>query len=79
MGDALGDDVLLFAAVDSFGDNVAGALNYMTPSTIFGRVWGKRSGVDFKNLHFELSYYQVLIYCFADHFEWKFCYWIQQT
>lgn len=60
MGEAIGDDALLFVAEDSVGDSVAGALNLMGTDTLFGRVWGKRRGRDYQHLHFELSYYQAL-------------------
>ncbi|GMH32823.1 hypothetical protein BSKO_00657 [Bryopsis sp. KO-2023] len=60
MGENLGDDVLLFVAEDSGGDSVAAALNLIASDKLFGRVWGKRRGVDFRHLHFELSYYQAL-------------------
>lgn len=59
MGEALGDDVLLFMAEDSSAVPMAAALNLIGADTLFGRIWGKRPGTDIKHLHFELSYYQV--------------------
>ncbi len=37
---------------------VAGAMNYVTPTTLFGRHWGCLQ--DYKNLHFEICYYQAI-------------------
>ncbi|EFJ49911.1 hypothetical protein VOLCADRAFT_104149 [Volvox carteri f. nagariensis] len=39
---------------------VAGALNLVGSHALFGRNWGQLEGREYRNLHFELCYYQVL-------------------
>jgi uncharacterized protein len=39
---------------------VAAALNLVGSHAIFGRNWGCESGAYYKNLHFELCYYQAI-------------------
>jgi predicted N-acyltransferase len=54
----MGDDVLLVVAEEG-GEVVAAALNLIGSHALFGRNWGCRLGKHYKNLHFELCYYQV--------------------
>ncbi|GIL96134.1 hypothetical protein Vretimale_2017, partial [Volvox reticuliferus] len=39
---------------------VAGALNLVGSHALFGRNWGQVDGREYRNLHFELCYYQAL-------------------
>ena len=48
--------ILFVGAQDPSGAWVAGALNYIGQTTLFGRHWGCLD--EFKSLHFELCYYQ---------------------
>lgn len=54
----MGDSVLLVIAEED-GEMVAAALNLMGSHAIYGRNWGCKAYRDYKNLHFELCYYQV--------------------
>ena len=53
----MGDRVLLFLAVRG-GQPIAGALNFLSSETIYGRYWGATEEVSF--LHFELCYYRAI-------------------
>jgi len=56
-GERLGDKVLLLLAFDD-GSPIAGALNFIGGSALYGRYWGCL--VDKPFLHFELCYYQAI-------------------
>jgi len=56
-GERLGDQVLLILAFDD-GRPIAGALNFLGGSALYGRYWGCL--VDKPFLHFELCYYQAI-------------------
>ena len=57
LGERMGDKILLiFAYID--GQPVAGAMNVIGETTLFGRYWGCL--VDIPFLHFELCYYQAI-------------------
>jgi len=56
-GERLGDQVLLILAFDE-GRPIAGALNFVGGSALYGRYWGCL--VDKPFLHFELCYYQAI-------------------
>jgi predicted N-acyltransferase len=56
-GERLGDHVLLVLAFDD-GMAIAGALNFIGGSALYGRYWG--CVVDKPFLHFELCYYQAI-------------------
>ena len=62
VGHALGDRVLLVVAYDDNrdGEMVAGALNFIGDTALYGRNWGCRPYSNYKNLHFELCYYQAI-------------------
>lgn len=62
LGQTMGDKVLLVTAYDSNrgGELVAGALNLIGSDTLFGRNWGCKYGDMYKNLHFEICYYQAI-------------------
>ena len=45
------------------GDYVAGALNFSSPTTLYGRYWGCTRNIPF--LHFELCYYQAIDFAIA--------------
>jgi predicted N-acyltransferase len=57
LGDALGDRVLLILA-ERDGVPIAGALNLIGETALYGRYWGCTEDVPF--LHFELCYYQAI-------------------
>jgi hypothetical protein len=46
------------------GQAVAGALNFRSSDTLYGRYWG--TVVDIDGLHFETCYYQGIEYCIAN-------------
>lgn len=57
LGERMGDRILLMLAYD--GDiPIAGALNFIGESALYGRYWGCREERPF--LHFELCYYQAI-------------------
>ncbi len=53
---AMKDQILFILARDPSGRAVAGALNFISPHTLFGRHWGCLA--EYRSLHFELCYYQ---------------------
>ncbi|MBF0470903.1 MAG: GNAT family N-acetyltransferase [Gammaproteobacteria bacterium] len=55
IGEKMGDQILLVLAERS-GETIAGALMFISDSTLFGRHWGTNSEVH--SLHFEACYYQ---------------------
>ncbi len=59
--------ILFVLATNSEGLPVAGALNLMGRSTLFGRYWGCLE--DYKALHFELCYYQGIEFCIENKFQ----------
>jgi predicted N-acyltransferase len=62
LGQTMGDRLLLFLAYRG-GLPIAGALNVIGPSALYGRYWGAIEEVRF--LHFELSYYQAIEWAIA--------------
>jgi predicted N-acyltransferase len=56
-GERMGDRVLLLLAIRG-GRPIAGALNFLSSDTIYGRYWGATEEVPF--LHFELCYYRAI-------------------
>jgi uncharacterized protein len=62
VGETMGERIILVVACDSNrGDEiVAAALNFVGSNALFGRLWGCRYGQVYKNLHFELCYYQAI-------------------
>ncbi|GGD62890.1 GNAT family N-acetyltransferase [Erythrobacter arachoides] len=56
-GERLGDAVLLLLAFEN-GEPIAGALNFIGGSALYGRYWG--CVVDKPFLHFELCYYRAI-------------------
>jgi predicted N-acyltransferase len=54
------DNIVLVMAHQN-GDYVAGAFNLCNEQTLYGRHWGCKQ--HFKQLHFELCYYQTLDFC----------------
>jgi predicted N-acyltransferase len=63
LGKRMGDRVLLVFAMD--GDvPVAGALNLIGSSTLYGRYWGTTAEVP--HLHFEICYYQAIDFAIAN-------------
>ncbi|WP_193182730.1 GNAT family N-acetyltransferase [Nisaea sediminum] len=67
LGERLADRVLLVIA-EMDGTPVAGALNLIGDTTLFGRNWGCIA--DFKLLHFELCYYQAIDFAIERGLEW---------
>lgn len=59
----LADDVLMVLALDDDGVPVAGALNFIGRSALYGRYWG--CAADHPCLHFELCYYRAIDYAIA--------------
>ncbi|QHL90080.1 GNAT family N-acetyltransferase [Sphingomonas changnyeongensis] len=57
LGERMGDRVLLILALRG-GRPIAGALNLIGTTTLYGRYWGATEDVPF--LHFELCYYQAI-------------------
>ena len=57
LGASMADKILLILAMQD-GEAIAGALNLMNDSCLFGRNWG--AVVDIPNLHFETCYYQAI-------------------
>jgi predicted N-acyltransferase len=62
LGQRLGDRVVLMMALQG-GQPVAGALNLMGETALYGRNWGCLG--DFPFLHFELCYYQAIEFAIA--------------
>jgi len=60
IGETLPDNVLLVLA-DREDECIAGALMYVSDTTLYGRHWGTTDNVD--QLHFEACYYQGIDYC----------------
>jgi predicted N-acyltransferase len=54
----MGPEVMLVVA-EQEGQTVAAALNLVGSHCVYGRNWGSIGGKEFKNLHFEVCYYQV--------------------
>ncbi|MBD59653.1 MAG: GNAT family N-acetyltransferase [Citromicrobium sp.] len=57
LGERMGDKILLIIAFLD-GQPVAGAMNVIGETTLFGRYWGCLADIPF--LHFELCYYQAI-------------------
>lgn len=57
-----GQALLVFARHE--GRTVAGALNFMSGDTLYGRHWGTTG--DYHSLHFEVCYYQGIEYCIRE-------------
>jgi hypothetical protein len=51
---------LLVLAADETGEYVAGSIAFTKGHNLYGRYWGARE--NFRNLHFELCYYQLIDY-----------------
>ena len=47
------------------GEYIAGALNFIGKSSIYGRLWGSLYNIPY--LHFELCYYQAIDYAIANN------------
>ena len=54
----MSENILLCLAIGPSQEMVAGALNFFSGRTLFGRHWG--TDVELKYLHFELCYYQAI-------------------
>lgn len=61
--DTMRDDILLVLALRD-GRPIAGALNFIGRTTLYGRYWGAIE--DHPCLHFELCYYQAIDYAIAN-------------
>ena len=59
---AMGDAVVLILALRD-GEPIAGALNFVGESALYGRYWGAAEELPF--LHFELSYYRAIDFAIA--------------
>ena len=60
-------DSILFVQASVEGVPVAGALNFYRGKSLYGRYWGCVD--DYKNLHFEVCYYQAIEWALARGFE----------
>jgi predicted N-acyltransferase len=49
----------MLVVAEQEGQTVAAALNVVGSHCVYGRNWGSIGGREFKNLHFEVCYYQV--------------------
>jgi uncharacterized protein len=61
------DSILFVLAKNPDGVAIAGALNFYRGKTLFGRYWGCHE--DYKNLHFEVCYYQAIEWALARGFQ----------
>ena len=59
LGERMGDQVVLIVVEDA-GHLVAGALNFKSDDTLYGRNWGCLA--NYKFLHFEACYYKAIDY-----------------
>ena len=57
LGQRMAESVMLVIAEDARGRPVAGALNVIGDTAIYGRNWGCLE--EYRHLHFELCYYQA--------------------
>ena len=63
VAETMADHLLLFLAYRN-GQPIAGALNWIGETTLYGRYWGTLEEVPF--LHFELCYYQAIEWALAN-------------
>ncbi|RYZ65340.1 MAG: GNAT family N-acetyltransferase, partial [Proteobacteria bacterium] len=61
------DSILFVLASNADGVAIAGALNFYKGKTLFGRYWGCLE--EYKNLHFEVCYYQAIDWALARGFQ----------
>mgnify|MGYP000642771301 CR=1 FL=1 len=61
------ENIVLFGAFNDKDDLVAAALYLKGKTKLYGRYWGSRE--KYKNLHFELCYYQGIEYCIRNKIE----------
>ncbi|MCF6283443.1 MAG: GNAT family N-acetyltransferase [Candidatus Polarisedimenticolaceae bacterium] len=66
LSESMGDQVVVVLAYKE-GRCVAGALNYRSANTLYGRHWGCYK--EFRSLHFEVCYYQGIEYCITHGLE----------
>lgn len=59
--DKMRNNLLLVMAYDVDNNAIAGALNFFSADTLYGRYWGAITEVEF--LHFEACYYQGIEFC----------------
>lgn len=64
--DTMSERILLILATNDSGVPVAGALNFMGESKLYGRYWGCIE--DYRFLHFELCYYQGIEFAIENRF-----------
>lgn len=55
------NDSILFVLASFDGSPIAGAVNFYRGKCLYGRYWGCVD--DYKNLHFEVCYYQAIEWC----------------
>lgn len=60
IGNSMADNIVMVTATVE-GTAVAGALNFRSDDTLFGRYWGCLA--EFDKVHFETCYYQGIDYC----------------
>lgn len=58
---------LLLVLAHDGNEYVAGAFNFKTEKTLFGRYWGAKKDIPF--LHFECCYYSLIDYCIKNKIE----------
>ncbi len=61
------DSILFVLAETPSGEPIAGAVNFFKGASLYGRYWGCSD--DYKNLHFEVCYYQAIEWCLKHGFE----------
>jgi predicted N-acyltransferase len=55
------DSLMLVMAYEESGEAIAGALNFFSSDTLYGRYWGSIKDIEY--LHFEACYYQGIEFC----------------
>ena len=66
IGETMQKDILLIMAKNK-NKYIAGALNFLSNDTVYGRNWGCTE--DHKFLHFELCYYQAIDFAIANNYK----------
>lgn len=61
------DSILFVLAETDDRQPLAGALNFFGGQSLYGRYWGCAD--DYRNLHFEVCYYQAIDWCLQNGFE----------
>ena len=60
LGKSFSDKILLIIAFNDKNEMIASAINFISPTHLYGRMWGSVIQIPF--LHFEICYYQAIEY-----------------